>query len=113
MTPYELSRQIHRDISAVAPKLSAALNRALNEIGEGSVLVGLGAGTNINDEVSFQETESINTAGDDPAHILATLTAIAWQLEENSPWKLIIDRKPGAGRARLDLLYTIFRSRNQ
>ena len=111
MTPYELSRLIHREISAVAPKLSAALNRALNEIGEGSMLVGLGAGTHIDDEISFQESESINTAGDDPAHILATLTAIAWQLEEKSSWKLIIDKKPGAGKARLDLLYTLLRSR--
>ena len=38
MTPYEMAKMIHKDLSPFAPKLSAALNRALIDIGEGSVL---------------------------------------------------------------------------
>ena len=37
MTPYELSRELHRDLSPIAPRLATALNRALVDIGEGSV----------------------------------------------------------------------------
>ncbi len=44
MTPYELAASLYREISPVAPKLAAALNRALLEIGEGSLLVALPAG---------------------------------------------------------------------
>ena len=39
MTPYELAKLMHRELSPIAPRLSAALNRALVDIGEGSMLV--------------------------------------------------------------------------
>lgn len=111
MTPYELSKLIHTELSPIAPKLSASLNRALNEIGEGSVLVGLGKGTNINDDVSFQEAERINTKGDEPANIISKIKNILWKLEEHSSWKVIIDKKPGTDSKNLELLYTIFRKK--
>ena len=63
MTPYELSKLIHVELSPIAPRLSAAINRALVDIGEGSALVGLGPGTNENDNVSFQDSETINASG--------------------------------------------------
>ena len=111
MTPYELSSTIHRELSSFAPRLSAALNRALNETGEGSVLVGLGKGTNVNDDVSFTESETITTGGD-YAGVIAKITAVLRKLEENSNWKVIIDKKPKTGPNQIELLYTLFRSQD-
>ena len=111
MTPYELTKMIHKDLSPIAPKLSAALNRALIDIGEGSALVGLGPGTHEDDQISFQEIETINARGDDPANILAIISGIIWKLEEQTSWKVLIDRKPSTDPDTLELLYTIFRSK--
>ncbi len=111
MTPYELSSIIHRELSSLAPRLSSALNRALNEIGEGSALVGMGKGTHVNDDVSFTESEIINTGGD-YAGVIAKITAVLRQLEENSNWKVIIDKKPKTGPNKIELLYTLFRSQD-
>ena len=104
MTPYELAKAIHMELSPIAPKLSAAINRALVDIGEGSVLVGLGPGTNENDNVSFQESEIINTASGDAEGILAKIHEIMWKLEAHSSWKVIIDKKPGRMAPSLELL---------
>ena len=110
MTPHETAKMIHQELSPVAPRLSAALNRALLDIGEGSMLVGLGPGTNQNDEVSFLETESIPLQGAEPATILTKINQVLWALEENSSWKVVVDKKPGSNPKQIELLYTIFRS---
>ena len=109
MTPYELAKQIHVELSPIAPRLSSAINRALVDIGEGSKLVGLGPGTNENDNVSFQETETINARGAEADGVLAKIHQIMWTLEEHSSWKVIIDRKPGRQGRPLELLYTLVR----
>ena len=109
MTPYELSKWFHREISAEAPRLSAALNRALIDIGEGSRLVGLGPGTHIDDPVSFQETETIPIQAGDPTGVLGRITQALQKLEENSSWNVIVDVKPIQVPDRLELLYTLFR----
>jgi hypothetical protein len=111
MTPYDVAKMVHKELSPVAPKLSAALNRALIDIGEGSVLVGLGKGTHEDDEVSFQEAEQINTRGNDPANILSIISSVINRLEDHTSWKVLIDKKPGLEANRLELLYTIFRSK--
>ena len=111
MSPYELSKLIHRELSPIAPRLSAAINRALVDIGEGSVLVGLGPGTNENDNVSFQESETIQTIGNDAEGVLAKIHEIIWKLEEHSSWKVIIDKKPGRRGKPLELLYTFVRTK--
>jgi hypothetical protein len=113
MTPYEVAKMIHKDLSPFAPKLSAALNRALIDIGEGSVLVGLGQGTHENDHVSFQEVEQINTQGNDPANILSIISGVISKVEEHTLWNVSIDRKPVSEPNRLELLYTIFRSKKR
>lgn len=111
MTPYELAKTIHVEISPFAPRLSAAINRALIDIGEGSPLVGLGPGTNENDQVSFQEFEEIRVSSTDVETILSKINGILWKLEEHSSWKVIVDRKPQKKKDKLELLYTLFRSR--
>jgi len=111
MNPYEMSKMIHKELSPIAPKLSAALNRALTDIGEGSVLVGLGEGTHENDHVSFQETEQIHTQGNDSVNILSIISGVIWKLEEQTSWKVLIDKKPTTDPNTLELLYTIFRSK--
>jgi hypothetical protein len=110
MNSHELAKMIHQELSPFAPKLSAALNRALLDIGEGSLLVGLGPGANRNDDVTFQEAESILLSGDEPATILLKIHQVLWALEENSTWKVIVDKKPGKGSLQqMDLLYTLYR----
>ena len=112
MTPYDLAKTIHRDLSPLAPRLSAALNRALLEIGEGSVLVGLGPGTHEDDAVTFQESELISTQGDDPAHVISKIMNVLSILENNSSWNVLIDKKPGSKGNTLELMYTIYRRKN-
>jgi len=111
MTPYELAKTMHRDLSPFAPKLSAALNRALLDIGEGSVLVGLGPGTHENEAVSFQESEMIGTQGNDPANVISKIMQVLSVLENNSSWNVLIDKKPGPGRDTLELMYTLYREK--
>jgi len=113
MTPYELSKLIHVEISPIAPKLSAAINRALVDIREGSALVGLGPGTNENDNVSFQESETIDTSGRKAEEALVKIHEMMWKLEEHSSWKVIIDKKPGPREKPLELLYTMVRMKGE
>ncbi|MFO7714701.1 hypothetical protein [Desulfosarcina sp.] len=109
MTPYELSKLIHKELSPIAPKLSAAINRALVDIGEGSVLVGLGPGTDANDNASFQESETIDGMSGEAESALAKIHAMMGKLEELSSWKVIVDKKPGRQGNPLELLYTLVR----
>lgn len=109
MTPYELAKLIHQELSPVAPRLSGAINRALVDIGEGSALVGLGPGTHESDNVSFQESETIAGRPSDAQGALAKIHEAIWKLEEHSSWKVIIDKKPGRRDEPLELLYTLVR----
>ena len=114
MTPYELSKTLHRDLSPLAPRLSAVLNRALTQIGEGSVLFGLGPGTHQNEAISFQETEVVALRPEEePAAVLLKISQALALLEAHSRWKVMIDKKPSCRRDRLELLYTIFRQRDR
>ncbi|MBU2522205.1 MAG: hypothetical protein KKD50_08250 [Proteobacteria bacterium] len=112
MTNYELAKQIYRDLSPVAPKLSAALNRALIDIGEGSVLYGLEKGMHKDDVVTFYETEIINIAGTDQASIIAKITEVLWKIEGQTSWKVIIDKRPGPNKKSIELFYTLIRSKD-
>jgi hypothetical protein len=111
MTNYELAKQIYRDLSPIAPKLSAALNRALVDIGEGSVLYGLEKGMHKDDAISFQETEIINLKGTDQVNIIAKITEVLWNLEGHTSWRVTIDKKPGPNKKNIELLYTLIRSK--
>lgn len=111
MTPYELSKLIHMELSPIAPKLSVAINRALVDIGEGSALVGLGPGTHENDDISFQEAETISGSTGETQGALAKIHEMMWKLEEHSSWKVIIDKKPGNRNQPLQLLYTLVRTK--
>jgi hypothetical protein len=109
MTPNELATRMFRELSPLAPRLAAAINRALLDVGEGSVLVGLGPGSHVDDPASFTESETIRLEGRDPAEVLARISEIVWQLEEHSRWQVFIDRKPAAAPGILELYYTLFR----
>ena len=110
MTPYELAKSIHEEISDIAPKLSAALNRALIDIGEGSKLYGLGPGTHESENRSFQEYEKISVELRDPAIILSKITSSMSKLEDHSSWKVLVDRKQSKDKNYLELLYVIYRT---
>jgi hypothetical protein len=103
VTPYELATVLHRELSPVVPKLSAALNRALVDIGEGSSLVIPGEPA----DVSFQETEAVAVA--DGADVLAKIFAVLPMLEQNSRWRVAVDRRRESEPNRLELVYTLFR----
>ena len=109
MTPYEVAKSLHRELAPLAPKLAAALNRALVEIGEGSSLVGLGPGMNKDDYISFQEYEQIPLQGAHPADIITRITSALNLLETNSSWEVLIDKRSTQGSDRLELMYTIYR----
>ncbi len=109
MTPYELAASLYREISPVAPKLAAALNRALLEIGEGSILVGLTPGMSAGDDVTFNEHEIIKADQEAAAGILARINQALQLLEGHSNWQVLIDRKGDAPPGKLDLMYTLFR----
>ncbi len=109
MTPYELAASLYREISPVAPKLAAALNRALLEIGEGSVLVGLTPGLSAGDDVSFSERETLKVNQEEAIGVLARITHALELLEGHSKWQVLIDRKGDAQPGQLDLRYTLFR----
>ena len=111
MTPYDLAKTIHKELSPFAPRLSAALNRALLDIGEGSVLVGLGPGTHENDAATFQENERISTRGNDPANIISKIMRVLSVLENNSSWNVLIDKKPRSKGDAIELMYTIYREK--
>jgi hypothetical protein len=109
MTPYEVAKALHRELAPLAPKLAAALNRALVEIGEGSNLVGLGPGMHEDDQISFQEYEQIALQGAHPADILNRITSALQILEANSSWEVLIDKRSTREKDRLELMYTIYR----
>ena len=109
MTPYELAASLYREISPVAPRLAAALNKALLEIGEGSVLVGLPAGMSAGDDVTFSERETLRVDKEAAAGVLARITQALQLLEGHSTWQVIIERKGDTPPGRLDLMYTLFR----
>ncbi len=109
MTPYELAASLYREISPVAPKLAAALNRALLEIGEGSILVGLTPGMSAGDDVTFSERETLQVDREAAAGVLARITQALQLLEGHSNWQVLIDRRGDAQPGQLDLTYTLFR----
>jgi hypothetical protein len=109
MTPSELATIVFRELSPLAPRLAAAINRALLDIGEGSRLVGLGPGRHVDDPVSFTESETIRLDGRDAADVLSRITQVVWQLEEHSRWQVFIDRKTASVPGILELYYTLFR----
>ena len=109
MTPSELAKTVHRDLSPVAPRLAAAINRALLDIGEGSLLVGLGPGTHADDPASFTESETLRLDGQEEADVLARITQVVWELEAHSRWRVFVERKKASVPGVLELFYTLFR----
>jgi hypothetical protein len=112
MTPYELAKWVHQELSPLTPRLAAALNRALIEIGEGSQLVGLGPGTHSDDTLSIEESESIDLQGNAPFQVLAKIRDVITKVEESSTWKVIIDTQTSQGKSVLNLRYTLIRSKD-
>lgn len=111
MTPYDLSRELHRELAPVAPRLAAALNRALVDLGEGSVLVGLPGGLSAEDDAAFDARESIDLQGSEAAHVLSRITRALALLENHSSWRVIVDKSGKQPAGRIELRYTLFRQK--
>lgn len=112
MTPSELARDLFRELSPVAPKLAAEINRALLDVGGGSVLVGMGPGFHRDDTVTWHATERIDLSGIEAPVALARIAQAVARLEEHSSWHVIVDPKPrGTRDTHMDLLYTLMRLR--
>jgi hypothetical protein len=109
MTPYELARELHRELAPVAPRLAAALNRALVDLGEGSMLVGLPNGTSAGDDAAFDERETIDLQGAEAAHVLTRIAQALTLLENHSAWRVIVDKGAAPQPGALELRYTLFR----
>jgi hypothetical protein len=109
MTPYELSRELHRELAPVAPRLAAALNRALVDLGEGSMLAGLPNGMSADDDAAFDARETIDLQRAEAAPILARITQALVLLENHSSWRVIVDKGATRQPGRLELRYTLFR----
>lgn len=110
MTPYEVAKVVHRDLSSMAPRLAAALNRALVDIGEGSILVGLGPGRHRDDTVTFQEKERIELKGGDAADILARIQQVLMFVANHSCWQVLVDKTPSDRPDGLNMVYTLIRA---
>jgi len=103
MTPYELATAFHRELSPVAPRLSAALNRALVDIGEGSMLVVPSEPI----DVSFQEREMVPEAN--VPDILSKIFTMLQLLDQHSRWRVDVERRRGTEPGQLELVYTLNR----
>ena len=103
MTPYELATAFHRELFPVAPRLSAALNRALVDIGEGSMLVLPSEPA----DVSFQERETVPET--ESAGILTKIFTVLSLLDQHSRWRVDVERRRGAEPGQLELVYTLYR----
>lgn len=111
MTPFELVNTINKEISTYTPKLSAAINKALLYYGDGSALIGVGYGKNENDEISFEESESITVKSDESPMVMLKVMQAADLMESHSAWKLIVDVKPADRNGRMELRYTLIRNK--
>lgn len=111
MTPFELVNTINKEVSAYTPKLAAAVNKALLYYGDGSALVGVGYGKNENDELSFEERESITVKTDESHLVMLRVMQVSDLMESHSAWKLIVDVKPVDRESRMELRYTLIRSK--
>jgi hypothetical protein len=105
MTPYELAANLHRDLSPLAPRLAAALNRALVSIGEGSVIITPGS----EELMTIHEHEAIEIERGESAGVMARILSILEPLSRHSSWRVVIDKKPNKDDTRLELLYTLYR----
>ena len=84
MTPYDTAKMIHRELSAFAPRLSAALNRALVDIGEGSKLPRLRTLMGHADPlVRLAATEAVGRLGQEDADLESLLNRLNPSIEDN------------------------------
>ncbi|QTA82530.1 Uncharacterized protein dnl_49070 [Desulfonema limicola] len=111
MSPFELVNTIDKEISALTPRLSAAINKALLYYGDGSALIGLEHGKNENDALSFEESEDIKVKQDEDSHVLLKVMEAGTLLEKESSWRLIVDAKPADKDGNMSLRYTLIRDK--
>ena len=81
MTPNELAKLVHNDLSPHTPRLAAALNRALADMGSGLIIA---PGQNPDQPVVYHEKEIISLKGADPAAMIIvyyTASIIAFAIQ--------------------------------
>jgi len=107
MSPFELLGAINQELDGQAPKLSAAVNKALMYHGDGRVITD--ASGNLDPSMTIEEEETVRTEIDGSHRLMLALVEVTRLLEMNSRWRLIVDTKsPGKG-GRMELRYSLVR----
>ena len=107
MSPFELVNAIDKELDGLAPRLAAAVNKALMYHGEGRIVTS--ASGDPNAALTIEESEMIRSDPDISHKMMLSLMEVSRLLEMNSRWRLIVDTKsPGKGD-RTELRYTLVR----
>lgn len=107
MSPFELVNTINKELDGMAPRLSAAVNKALMYHGEGRIVTSVSGDPDA--ALTIEESETFRSDPDGAHKIMLSLMEISRLMEMNSRWRLIVDTKsPGKGD-RMEIRYTLVR----
>jgi hypothetical protein len=106
MTPSDLARMVHQELSPLLPELSAELNHNLLEVGEGSIIL---SGQSPKAIEPYQKAETIRVQPEQTALVLAKVSNIIEKLETHSNWRIVVERKKSHQPGILELMYTFYR----
>ncbi|MFP4305765.1 MAG: hypothetical protein ACLFRG_01195 [Desulfococcaceae bacterium] len=107
MSPFELLGAINQELDGQAPKLSAAVNKALMYHGEGRIITD--ASGNPDPGMTIEEKETVRAEADGSHRLMLALVEATRLLEMNSRWRLIVDVKSPGKDGRTELRYSLIR----
>lgn len=110
MSPFELMSAINEQLDGRAPRLSAAINKAVMYHGDGRIIADPSG--NPDAAMTLEEKETVRAEGDGAHGLMLALVEVSRLLEMNSRWRLIVDTKSPGGAERVELRYTLVRDAN-